>query len=278
MPELPEVETVKNSLKELILGKKIESVDVYYERIIQNVKVSDFKNSLINEHFKDIRRIGKHLIFILDNYILISHLRMEGKYFLKGKEEKEKHEHIIFNLENNETLRYNDTRKFGVMYLYKTTNVDEVKKLPPLNVLGLEPFDEKMNVAYLKEKWGNCKKPIKTSLLDQSVICGLGNIYADEVCFMVKVNPKTITCKLSDEKLQEVIDSSKKVLTKAISLGGTTIKSFVNSHAATGLFQNELAVHTKEICPTCCEKIVKIFVGGRGTYYCPNCQKQNIDN
>lgn len=278
MPELPEVETVKNSLKELILNKKIESVDVYYERIIQNVSASDFKKSLINEHFKDIKRIGKYLIFILDNYILISHLRMEGKYFLKGKEEKEKHEHIILNLENNETLRYNDTRKFGVMYLYEMMDIEDLKKLPPLNVLGLEPFDEKMNVRYLKEKWSRCKKPIKTSLLDQSVICGLGNIYADEVCFMVKVNPNTLTCKLSDEKLQEVIDSSKIVLSKAISLGGTTIKSFVNSHAATGLFQNELSVHTKEICPNCSSRIVKIFVGGRGTYYCPNCQKQNIDN
>lgn len=273
MPELPEVETVKNSLKELVLNKKILSVDIYYDKIIKNISNLEFKESLINEHFREIKRKGKYLIFILDNYILISHLRMEGKYFLKRNEERTKHEHIIFNLENNETLRYNDTRKFGVMYLYKTTCVEEVEKLTPLNVLGLEPFDEKLTVSYLKEKWSKCKKPIKTSLLDQSVICGLGNIYADEVCFMVKINPLEVSNTLSNEDLQKIIVCSKDVLTKAISLGGTTIKSFVNSHAATGLFQNELLVHTKEVCPICSDKIKKIFVGGRGTYFCPNCQK-----
>lgn len=273
MPELPEVETVKNSLKELILNKKIIKVDVFYERIIQNISVNEFKKVLLNEHFNDIKRLGKYLIFIMDNYILISHLRMEGKYFLKGLEDKSKHEHIIFYLENNETLRYDDTRKFGVMFLYKTTDLQNVKNLPPLSVLGLEPFDERMTIDYLKNKWKSNKKPIKSSLLDQSVICGLGNIYADEVCFMVGINPLEVTNTLDDQTLQKIIDSSKKVLTKAISLGGTTIKSFVNSHAATGLFQNELLVHTKEICPHCLEKIEKIFVGGRGTYYCPNCQK-----
>ena len=142
-------------------------------------------------------------------------------------------------------------------------------------MLFIEPFDEKMTVEYLKGKWAKCKKPIKTSLLDQRVICGLGNIYADEVCFMVKVNPKQETNSLSDSQLQAIIDDSKEVLTKAISLGGTTIKSFVNSHSATGLFQNELLVHTKEVCPNCSGKIEKIVVGGRGTYYCPNCQKLN---
>ena len=275
MPELPEVETVKNSLKELVLNKKIISVDVYYDRIIQNVPIEYFKKSLINETFVDIKRLGKFLIFIFEKHILLSHLRMEGKYFLKGQEEKGKHEHVIFNLENNETLRYSGTREFGVMYLYDTNEISEVLKQEPLNELGLEPFDEKMTVEYLKGKWAKCKKPIKTSLLDQRVICGLGNIYADEVCFMVKVNPKQETNSLSDSQLQAIIDDSKEVLTKAISLGGTTIKSFVNSHSATGLFQNELLVHTKEVCPNCSGKIEKIVVGGRGTYYCPNCQKLN---
>lgn len=273
MPELPEVETVKNSLKELILNKKITSVEVYYERIIQNVSVLKFKESLINETFRDIKRLGKYLIFVLDNHIIVSHLRMEGKYFLKGTEEKEKHEHVIFNLVNGETLRYNDTRKFGVMFLFETNDVNVVKNEAPLCELGLEPFDEKLTVKYLKEKWHNSKKPIKTSLLDQSVICGLGNIYVDEVCFMSRINPKEKTSDLCDSDLENIIINSRKVLTKAIELGGTTIKSFVNSHAATGLFQNELLVHTKEICPNCLGKIEKIVVGGRGTYYCPKCQK-----
>lgn len=274
MPELPEVETVKRTLIPKLVGKTIKSVDVLYPNIIAYPIVSEFINQLSNQTINDIKRKGKWLIFELDNYYLLSHLRMEGKYHFKTKEDKiEKHEHINFILSDDICLRYNDTRKFGVMYLYKTTCVEEVEKLTPLNVLGLEPFDEKLTVSYLKEKWSKCKKPIKTSLLDQSVICGLGNIYADEVCFMVKINPLEVSNTLSNEDLQKIIVCSKDVLTKAISLGGTTIKSFVNSHAATGLFQNELLVHTKEVCPICSDKIKKIFVGGRGTYFCPNCQK-----
>ncbi len=277
MPELPEVETVKNSLKELVLGKRIIRVEVFYERIIQNVTPLEFKTLLAGERFCQIERRGKFLIFVFDHLIMVSHLRMEGKYFLKGNEEKEKHEHIIFYLENDESLRYNDTRKFGVMYLFKTTNIEEVEKMEPLNSLGWEPFDNRLTVEYLKGKWSHSHKPLKTALLDQSVICGLGNIYADEVCFMSKLNPLTDVSLIGDEKLLQIINNSQIVLQKAISLGGTTIRSFVNSHAATGLFQNELLVHTKKICPTCSQEIIKIYVGGRGTYYCPKCQKNNLD-
>ena len=275
MPELPEVETVRLSLLDLIIGKTIKSIDVYYERIIQS-DVEEFKTLLVGETFRDVSRYGKFLIFILDHYIIVSHLRMEGKYFLKGPqdaEEKLKHEHIIFNFTDGTTLRYNDTRKFGTMELFKTNDVKEVRSKEPLNKLGIEPISGNLTVEYLKNKFQNKKEPIKSALLDQSIITGLGNIYADEVCFMSRLNPKKKASTLTCDELQKVIDSSKTVLEKAISLGGTTIKSFVSSHAASGLFQNELLVHTKEICPVCGCKIEKIRVGGRGTYYCPNCQK-----
>lgn len=275
MPELPEVETVRRSLLDLIIGKKIKSIDVYYERIIQS-DVDEFKTLLIGETFCDIDRYGKFLIFILDHYIIVSHLRMEGKYFLKksqDEEPKEKHEHIIFNFDDGSTLRYNDTRKFGIMILFKTNNAKEVLKQEPLSKLGIEPISGKLTVEYLKEKFKNKKEPIKSALLDQSIITGLGNIYADEVCFMSKLNPNKKASELNDSELERIIDSSKSVLEKAITLGGTTIKSFVSSHAVTGMFQNELLVHTKEVCPVCGSKIIKIRVGGRGTYYCPCCQK-----
>ena len=275
MPELPEVETVRRSLIDLIIGKKIKSIDAYYERIIQS-DVEEFKNLLIGEKFCDISRYGKFLIFILDHYIIVSHLRMEGKYFLKESQEtspKEKHEHIIFNFDDGTTLRYNDTRKFGVMILFKTNKVDDVLKEEPLSKLGIEPISGKLTINYLKDKFKNKKEPIKSALLDQSIITGLGNIYADEVCFMSGLNPNKKACELNDSELEKIISSSKAVLEKAITLGGTTIKSFVSSHAVTGLFQNELLVHTKEICPKCGSKIIKIRVGGRGTYYCPCCQK-----
>lgn len=273
MPELPEVETVKNSLIELIIGKRIESVDIYYDKIIKNVTNSEFSEELIGEEFIDIKRRGKYLIFILKHHAIISHLRMEGKYFLKGREEKEKHEHIIFNLENNESLRYNDTRKFGVMYLYNTTDLDILLNSEPLNKLGYEPFDEKCTPLYLYNRLKSYKGEIKKALLDQEIMVGLGNIYVDEVLFISKIHPEEKTSKLNLDDYKNIIESSRITLNKAIKLGGTTIKSFVNSHMATGLFQNELLVHTKEICPECKGKIEKIRVGGRGTYYCPNCQK-----
>ena len=274
MPELPEVETVKNSLKELVIGKTINEIIINYGRIIQTDR-TEFQTKLVGQTIIDIKRKGKYLIFIFSKYLMVSHLRMEGKYFLKAEDEEvSKHDHIIFKFTDHTELRYNDTRKFGVMYLYPQMELEKLYQMDPLNKLGLEPFDEGFTLDYLKEKFKNNHRPIKTTLLDQSIISGLGNIYADEVVFMAKLNPNDDTSDLSDEDIANIITSSKEVLQKAINLGGTTIRSFVNSHAATGLFQNELLVHTKENCPCCGLKIKKIFVGGRGTYFCPHCQKK----
>lgn len=271
MPELPEVETVKNSLKKLVLNKKIVDVNVLYNNIISYPKIEEFKNNLIDETINDIKRRGKWLMFETDNYYLLSHLRMEGKYIIRKKnDEYDKHEHVEFIFSDNTVLRYKDTRKFGRMYLYKK---DEAFLNKPLNELGLEPWDSNLNIKYLKEKLKNKKLPIKTLLLDQSIIVGLGNIYVDEVLFMSSLNPLTKPDKLTDKDLDNIINNSKSVLEHAIELGGTTIRTYESSEGVHGLFQNELLVHGKEICPNCNNKIEKIRVGGRGTYYCPKCQK-----
>ena len=168
MPELPEVETVKNKLKKEILGKKIEKVKILYNGIIAS-NLENFKKNIINQEIIDIKRRGKFLIFELDNYYLVSHLRMEGKYFIKNiDEEISKHEHVIFYFKDF-TLRYHDTRKFGKMYLIKMD--DDINN--PLNKLGLEPWDENLTIEYLKDKL-NKNIPIKTMLLDQSIIVGIG--------------------------------------------------------------------------------------------------------
>lgn len=274
MPELPEVETVKKSLQELVLNKVIKEVVVNYDRIIQT-DLGKFKNNLVNQRIIDIKRVGKYLLFILSDYILLSHLRMEGKYFLKhNTDEVSKHDHVLFNFTDNSSLRYNDTRKFGVMYLFDTTCVEDILELPPLNKLGFEPGSEKLTVDYLEEKMGKSSLPVKTLLLDQSIISGLGNIYADEVLFKSRLNPHTKGKELNHNDYKNIISASEEVIAKAIKLGGTTIKSFVNSHAATGLFQNELLVHTKKVCPICNREITKEFIGGRGSYYCKSCQKK----
>ena len=271
MPELPEVETVKNTLKRLVSNKKIVNVNIMYPNIIEYPDIESFKKELINQTINDIKRRGKWLMFELNEYYLLSHLRMEGKYIIRNKEDDyNKHEHVEFVFSDNTTLRYKDTRKFGRMYLYKK---DEVYNNKPLNELGLEPWDKELTINYLKEKLKGKKLPIKTLLLDQSIIVGLGNIYVDEVLFMSKLNPLKKQNELKDKDIKNIIDNTKKVLEHAIKLGGTTIRSYESSEGVHGLFQNELLVHNKEICPKCKSKIEKIRVGGRGTYYCPKCQR-----
>lgn len=270
MPELPEVETVKETLKKHLLGNKIIDVNVNYDKIIEYPTSEEFKKYIIGETINDIKRRGKWLMFDLDHYYLLSHLRMEGKYFIKRKsEEHSKHEHIIFGLDDNRELRYLDTRKFGKMHLIKK---EEVLDRKPLNELGKEPWDETLTISYLKEKYKNKKLPIKTVILDQSIIVGIGNIYADEILFLSKINPLKKASNLSDNDLMNIIKYTKETLEEAIKNGGTTIRSYESSEGVHGRFQQNLLVHNRDICPCCRSKISKIRVGGRGTYYCEKCQ------
>jgi formamidopyrimidine-DNA glycosylase len=270
MPELPEVETVRQTLRRKIMNKTIIGVDILYENIIKT-DLNKFKQSIINQKINEIERIGKYLLIKLDDYYLISHLRMEGKYFLRPiGEERNKHDHIIFKFSDQTELRYNDVRKFGTMHL-KT--FDEVYSGEPLEKMGLEPFDEKFTLEYMLAKFKG-KRPIKSVLLDQTIISGLGNIYVDEVLFLTKLHPERLSDSLKESDLLNIKASSINVLNKAIKLGGTTIRSYYSDDHITGRFQNELLVHSKkgELCPNCNELIIKIKVGGRGTYYCPKCQ------
>ena len=270
MPELPEVETVKNVLKKKVLNQKILDVIVNYPKMIEQINVDDFINKLKNQTIIDIKRRGKWLLFELNNYYLLSHLRMEGNYYIKNFNcEITQHQHVIFKFKDFE-LRYNDTRKFGRMYLL---NKDDIYNVKPLNELGYEPWDEKLNSDYLKLKYKNKKLPIKTVLLDQSIIVGIGNIYDDEILFLSKINPYKKACELTDVELNNIIKNTKIVLEKAIKLGGTTIKTYTSSEGVHGRFQNELLVHTKTECPICHKKLKVEKINGRSTYYCETCQK-----
>ncbi len=274
MPELPEVETVRRTLVDKIVGKKIKSVEVLYDGIIKGINPDDFITCLEGQTITDIKRYGKYLIFILDDYALISHLRMEGKYYLKDcREEIAKHEHILLVFDDDTDMRYHDTRKFGTMSIEDKVNYMESKALKKL---GKEPFEGELSVNYLRNVFNKSGRKLKPVLLDQTIICGLGNIYVDEVCFNAKLHPETIVSTLKDEDINNIIESSYKVIAKAINLGGTTIKSYTSSLGVTGRFQNELNVHTRkdEECPRCGTIIEKIKVGGRGTYFCPVCQQK----
>ena len=273
MPELPEVETVKKSLKRKLLHKKIENVVVYYPKIVATPKVEEFIKDLKGEEILDLQRRGKWLVFHLNHYVLLSHLRMEGKYFFRNVTEKQlPHEHVAFFFTDQSTLRYVDTRKFGRMYLLKK---EEAEKQKPLCELGKEPFDETLEERYLKNCYQKKQIPIKTVLLDQKIIVGIGNIYADEILFLSHISPKKKASSLTKKERISLIENTKIVLQKAIEKGGTTIRTYTSEEGVHGKFQEELYVHNHENdpCPVCHEKIVKIKLGGRGTYYCPNCQK-----
>ncbi|MEG2792306.1 MAG: DNA-formamidopyrimidine glycosylase [Bacilli bacterium] len=273
MPELPEVETVVSILKPLLINKKIINVKVFYERMILS-DLNEFKSALKNQTFINITRKGKFIIFHLsNNLVLISHLRMEGKYAIKKiNDANPLHTHVEFTLNNDEKLLYYDTRKFGIM---KLTTEEEFLITKPISELGIEPMDiNEINIFQIYKKL-NCKKPIKELLLDQSIMCGIGNIYADEICYATHLNPFTPGNTLSRLKYDEIIKQASSILKQAIKNGGSTIKSYHPSEGVDGRFQTLLHAYGKAgtACPICGTIFHKTTLGGRGTTFCPNCQK-----
>ena len=272
MPELPEVETVRQTLRRNILGKQVSGITVLYERMIVGSSVEDFKEKLIGKTLIEIGRLGKYLFFeFSDDIYLISHLRMEGKYFIKPiGDEVVKHEHVLFEFTDGVSLRYADVRKFGTMEL-KTK--EELFTTHPLKELGSEA--NMLTPEYLKEKMVNKHRDLKAFLLDQSMIAGIGNIYADEICFLSNLHPKQDIYYLEEIDYLNIANAAKEVINNAIKAGGTTIRSYTSSLGVTGLFQLQLNVHTKANapCPKCSTTIIKTRVAGRGTYLCSNCQK-----
>lgn len=273
MPEKPEVITVANSLKKIIIGKRVTACNVIYENIIAYPTSDEFRRRIIGQKINDISTRGKWLVFSLDKDNLLIHLRMEGKFMFRRKGEiLSKHEHVEFILDDDVSFRFHDVRKFGKMHLITKEETYEVE---PLSKIGLEYYDNNLTKEYLYNCIHNKKLPIKTVLLDQSIICGIGNIYDDEILFLSRISPLRKACDISIEECEQIIKNAREVLEKAIKLGGTTIKSFTSSEGVHGLFQNELLVHGKggQKCPVCSSILEKIRVGGRGTHYCVKCQK-----
>ena len=271
MPEKPEVITVVNTLRPMLIGKTIHSCEVYWDNIIEYPSVKEFKNKNKKKKIKNITTRGKWLVFHLEKDYLLIHLRMEGKFFFRTKnDEKNKHEHVFFNLEDNTQLRFADVRKFGKMHLIPK---DKIEQIGPLKELGLEYDDKNLTNTYLKKKLSKKSIPIKTALLDQTIIAGIGNIYDDEILFMSHINPYKKACDISLKKCTDIINNTRIVLEEAIKKGGSTIKSYTSAEGVHGLFQEELLVHTKKICPNCGNEIKKEMIRGRGTYFCKKCQK-----
>lgn len=272
MPELPEVETVRRTLQANYTNLKIVKVDVLYERMIHS-PLDEFINVVSSSKISSFGRRGKYLLINLDNnYTIISHLRMEGKYFLREvDEELSKHTRVIFTFEDGRRLCYEDVRKFGIMVLKPTDKVNEFDELAKL---GPEPFDIK-DGSYLYKIFKTKNLEIKACLLDQTIMTGLGNIYVDEVLYKTRINPYLKAKNLSLEQCNEILEASKETLTNAINAGGSTIATYHPAKGVDGLFQNELLAYGKEgkKCPRCSSLMRKRKLKGRGTTYCPHCQK-----
>lgn len=274
MPELPEVETIRKTLKQLVLNKTMEEVSVFWPKIIKKPDdVEEFKMLMVGQVITDIRRKGKFLLFDLSDYVIVSHLRMEGKYgVFKSSDPVLKHTHVIFHFSDGDELRYNDVRKFGTMHVFKKGEELQDK---PLKQLGPDPFEDHFSFDEFFRKVHKSERSIKSILLDQTVIAGLGNIYVDETLFKAGISPERKGTQLTKREVSDIQAYAIETLAEAIEQGGTTIRSYVNSQGQIGMFQQQLFAYGQENkpCKKCGNPITKIKVAGRGTHICTNCQK-----
>ncbi len=274
MPELPEVETVVRTLRKLVTGKIISRVSVFLPRIIRRPDdVEEFKAQLAGQTIHRIERRAKFIKFVLDRDVLLSHLRMEGRYGLyQADDEIEKHTHVIFHFTDGTDLRYRDVRQFGTMDVLP---LGEETEHEPLKKLGPEPLAEDFTVERFRKMLKGRSTRIKPLLLNQEFLVGLGNIYVDEALFRARIHPEKAAGELTSRQIARLHESIVTTLQEAIEQGGSSIKSYVNGQGEMGMFQQSLNVYGRkgEACPICHTEIVRFVVGGRGTHICPKCQK-----
>lgn len=280
MPELPEVETIKLGLQKYLIGHKVESVDIKAPKIFQG----DPKN-IIGAKVKEIRRKGKGLIIDLDNdYSLAIHIKLTGQFIYRDEKTKDvqvsktkvgtvpnKFTHVIFTLDKKAVLYYNDQRRFGWIKVVKTKDVEE---LSFFKTLGPEPFKDLTLEKFEKAIVGKTTA-IKPLIMDQTKIGGIGNIYANDALFLANVDPRRSSKTLSKYEIKTLYKAVLSVMEKSFKYGGASELNFVNVMGQEGEYQNHSLVYGKKGKP--CSKdgtiIKKIFLGGRGTFYCEKHQK-----
>lgn len=276
MPELPEVETVKQTLNTLVAGKRIERVTVTLPRIIQRPsEIEQFCDALKGHTIERVERRGKFLRILLDGLVLVSHLRMEGRYGVYAANEPvEKHTHVIFHFDDGTELRYKDVRQFGTMHLFAA---GEEWEQPPLHKLGVEPLSPEFTVERFAKAMRRRRSFIKPVLLNQHIVVGIGNIYVDEALFRAGIHPNRAADELTDEEYALLHRAIIDTLQDAVEAGGSSIKSYVNGQGEMGMFQHQLQMYGRQgqPCVHCGSIIEKTVVGGRGTHYCPVCQHRS---
>ena len=287
MPELPEVEVVRRSLDNHITGLVIDKVRVLNRNLRFKIP-KNFNKLLINQKIMSIRRKGKYLIIKLQNKkLIVIHLGMTGKIIIKYIKSNsthltsfyydnkllKKHNHFFIRLNKTVNLIYNDIRKFGFIKILGFSRFDFIKYF---SSLGPEPLSKAFNKNYLSSKCKQSKKKIKNFLMDQKYVSGLGNIYVNEILFYSSINPRKLSNKLSGDQINKIVFSTKKILKKAIQLGGSSIRDFNTVSGKEGSFQEKFKVYdrVKKSCfkRKCKGTIKKIYISNRSTFFCPKCQ------
>ena len=274
MPELPEVETIKRSLEALIVNRRIVDVEVLETRLRVPVRENDFPRWIIGHRIARISRKAKYLIWELKNSAaVVIHLGMSGRLvYVNEPLPLEKHTHVIFHLDNSRQIRFRDPRRFG---LIEVVAPNRLKSYQRIRQLGAEPLTDAFSADHFSPLCQRSQRSIKNLLMDAGLVVGIGNIYANEILFKAGVHPLRRGSELTEGQARRIVHAAKKVLTRAIEKGGTTLNDFRDGRGEPGFFQIELAVYERDgqECKKCGTLIEKAVSSGRSTYYCPACQR-----
>ncbi len=271
MPELPEVETVRRGLAENIIGKKFKEIEVLHSRATSPKSIAPLK-SLKGARIKSVNRRGKFLWFELDRpEVLVGHLGMSGQFLIQPEAAlDERHLRARFNLGRND-LRFIDQRTFGWVGVEERIN----NRPTCVQHIAADPFDSEFDLQETISRFLKKKTEIKRALLDQSVMSGVGNIYADEALWRSKMHPETRTEKLDTKRISQLISSATEVMSEALAVGGTSFDDlYINVNGESGYFERSLAVYGQEGegCPRCGREIRRITFANRSSHFCPKCQ------
>lgn len=277
MPELPEVETVCLALSKILNNSKVSNIKIFRKDLRWTIKDNlelDLKEKILKKPF----RRGKYILIPTSKaHILLFHLGMSGTIkILSGEYKVIKHDHVKINIETEDnnyfTIVYNDPRRFGYIDFF---HVSKIKNHFLLKKLGVEPFEKDFTIEYLQQKIYNKSKCVKNFLMDQSIIAGIGNIYANEILYKANISPLRTVDKLNKEHLKSIIVATKFILKKSINAGGTSIRNHLQPDGKLGYFVQKLNVYgkNKSKCNKCNNVIVLININNRSTYYCSNCQR-----
>lgn len=274
MPELPEVETIRRSLQDKIKGKTLTGVEVFLDKMVKSFDVESLDAKLNGRKITRLDRRGKYLIIHLSGGLaMVIHLRMTGQLlYCSPEQETPKHTHVVFHFNDERELRFVDQRQFGKVQLVP---VKELNTVSGLKTLGVEPLSDDFTREYIKRELKNKRTKIKSLLLDQTFIAGIGNIYADEALYRSMIHPERVASALNTRETARLFLAIKEVLIEGIDNRGTSIKDYIDGDGVQGTNQGNLRVYGRngEPCDKCGKIIEKISVGGRSSHFCPKCQK-----